>query len=81
MIFNTCILITVDFILKIITLFAHLSIGIAGGGRDTGWLGYTTEWTFLTGHGLVLSFFARHPRMTAPEIATASVSLKGQHAI
>ncbi|HEY48822.1 MAG TPA: winged helix-turn-helix transcriptional regulator [Dehalococcoidia bacterium] len=30
-----------------------------------------SEWTFLTNHGLVLSFVARHPRMTALEIADA----------
>jgi len=28
------------------------------------------EWTFITNHGLVLSYIARHPRTTAREIAT-----------
>ena len=30
-----------------------------------------TEWTFLTNHGLVLSFLARHPRITARELSLA----------
>jgi DNA-binding transcriptional ArsR family regulator len=29
------------------------------------------EWTFLTNHALVLSFVARHPRMTARQISIA----------
>ena len=29
------------------------------------------EWTFLTNHAMVLSFVARHPRMTAREISAA----------
>ena len=29
------------------------------------------EWTFITNHGLVLSYIARHPRSTAREIAVA----------
>lgn len=28
-------------------------------------------WTFITNHGLVLSYIARHPRSTAREIAAA----------
>ena len=28
-----------------------------------------TEWRFITNHGLVLSFLAKHPRITAVEIA------------
>jgi len=28
-------------------------------------------WTFMTNHGLVLSFLAKHPRITAVEIAKA----------
>ena len=27
------------------------------------------EWTFLTNHGMVLSHIARHPRITAREVA------------
>ena len=30
-----------------------------------------TEWTFLTNHGLVLSYIARHPRITARDLANA----------
>ncbi|MFU8796633.1 MAG: helix-turn-helix transcriptional regulator [Dehalococcoidia bacterium] len=29
------------------------------------------EWTFLTNHGLVLSYMARHPRITARDLADA----------
>lgn len=29
------------------------------------------EWTFLTNHGLVLSHIARHPRITARDLADA----------
>ncbi len=29
------------------------------------------EWTFLTNHGLILSYIARHPRTTALELANA----------
>ena len=29
------------------------------------------EWTFLTNHALVLSFLAKHPRITARELSTA----------
>jgi DNA-binding transcriptional ArsR family regulator len=29
------------------------------------------DWTLLTNHGLVLSYIARHPRVTALEIALA----------
>lgn len=29
------------------------------------------EWSFLTNHGLVLSYIAKHPRSTAREIASA----------
>jgi len=29
------------------------------------------EWTFLTNHALVLSFLARHPRITALELSGA----------
>jgi len=29
------------------------------------------EWTFLTNHGLVLSYLARHPRATARDIGSA----------
>ena len=29
------------------------------------------EWTFLTNHSLVLSFLAKHPRITALELAEA----------
>jgi len=29
------------------------------------------EWTFLTNHALVLSYIARHPRITARELANA----------
>lgn len=29
------------------------------------------EWTFLTNHALVLSFLAKHPRITARELAAA----------
>ena len=29
------------------------------------------KWTFLTNHALVLSFLARHPRITAVELAQA----------
>ena len=30
-----------------------------------------TEWTFLTNHGLVLSYVAQHPRITARELGDA----------
>lgn len=30
-----------------------------------------TEWTFLTNHAIVLSFLAKHPRITARELSTA----------
>lgn len=30
-----------------------------------------TEWTFITNHGLVLTYIARHPRGTTREIADA----------
>lgn len=30
-----------------------------------------TGWTFLTNHALVLSYIAKHPRVTAREIAAA----------
>jgi predicted DNA-binding transcriptional regulator YafY len=30
-----------------------------------------SEWTFLTKHALVLSLIAKHPRITARELATA----------
>ena len=29
------------------------------------------EWTFLTNHGMVLSYIARHPRITARDLANA----------
>ena len=29
------------------------------------------EWTFLTNHALVLSFLAKHPRITARELSTS----------
>lgn len=29
------------------------------------------EWTFLTNHGLALSYMARHPRITARDLADA----------
>jgi len=29
------------------------------------------EWTFLTNHALVLSYIARHPRITARDLANA----------
>jgi len=29
------------------------------------------DWTFLTNHALVLSYLARHPRITAVDLATA----------
>ena len=29
------------------------------------------EWTFLTNHGLVLSYVARHPRITARDLANS----------
>jgi len=29
------------------------------------------EWTFLTNHGMVLSYIAHHPRITARELANA----------
>ena len=29
------------------------------------------EWTFLTNHGLVLSYMAQHPRITARELGDA----------
>ena len=29
------------------------------------------EWTFLTNHALVLSFLARHPRITARDLSAA----------
>lgn len=30
-----------------------------------------TEWTFITNHGLVLSYIASHPRTTARDLANA----------
>ena len=30
-----------------------------------------SEWTFLTNHALVLSYLARHPRITARDVANA----------
>ena len=30
-----------------------------------------SEWTFLTNHGLVLSYMAQHPRITARELGDA----------
>lgn len=30
-----------------------------------------SEWRFLTNHGLVLSYLARHPRITARDLADA----------
>ncbi len=30
-----------------------------------------SEWTFLTNHAVVLSFLAKHPRITARELSTA----------
>ena len=30
-----------------------------------------SEWTFLTNHAVVLSFLARHPRITARELSQA----------
>ncbi len=30
-----------------------------------------SEWTFLTNHALVLSFLAKHPRITARELSAA----------